>query len=650
MDKQKHTVYGAGVAVGNTHLPAVSPESPTRELSAQSALWSAQAVLTLLGAGGLLTIAYGNYAAIRGVPWSEAWFWVGLLMIVVPFTVRLFSPSPTRNQRIALLLELGLALYLVKVLHSPVDFTFPDEFIHLRNLNEILESAHLFNTNGVLPATPYYPGLEIVTAALVQLSGLSQFQAGLVIVGAARLIILLALFLLFEQLSGSSRLAGLGAVLYTANSNYLFWTAQYSYESLALPMAAVVLLLLLWRERTNRRVVASGMALLAVLLIIAVVVTHHLTTYALVGTLWGIVLVHRIRGQKSQYGLGQMALIATLAAVAWLGIVAKPTIFYLAPVFRDALIGVARFVTDPSSGRELFRSNTGYAAPLWERFAALGSVAAILLLLPFGFLQLRRGYWNKPFALLLGGAALAYPALLTLRLTRTSWEISNRTSEFVFIGLAFVLAAGLLEIGPLAHGTISNRINAVGSRLAIVRSPVFLSALTTLLFVGGVIAGWPPNARLSHPYQVRVGKEMIYPQGITAANWMRANIEKDSRVGTDYQNAHLLVAYGDQYPLTGDARGIRALLDTRRIDSGALEILRVGRLQYILLDRRLIREDPLVGMYFVENLNQSNLRDKYFDADVYQKFENEKTVSRIYDSGNIYVYGVEALSGFTPSK
>lgn len=631
-------------------LPLLSPEVPTRAVVAQSVVASAEAVLAVVGAGGLLLVAFANYTAIRGVPRSESLFWAGLLMIVLPFTIRLVSASPTRNQRIGLLMGLGLALYLVKVLHSPVDFTFPDEFIHLRNLNEILESGHLFNTNGMLPATPYYPGLEIVTAALVNLSGLSQFYAGLILVGAARLVILLALFLLFEQLSSSSRLAGLAAVLYMANSNYLFWTAQFSYESLALPLAVVVLLMLMWRERMNRPAAASGMTIVIVLMIAAVVVTHHLTTYALVGALWVIVIVFRIRGQKSKYSLLKIALVATLAAVAWLGVVATPTIFYLSPVFRDAILGLVKFMTDPSSGRELFSSKTGYVAPLWERYAALGSVAAILLLLPFGLLRLRRGYWNQPFALLLGAAAFAYPALLTLRLTRTSWEISNRTSEFLFIGLAFVLAVGLLEFGFGSHARLGKHINALGSRLTIIRSPLFLAAFATLLLVGGVIAGWPPNARLSHPYQVQVGNQVLYPQGIAAAKWMQTYVEKDSRVGVDYENGHLLVAYGEQYPLTGDARGIRTLLNARQIDSGMLDILRTSRLQYVLMDRRLIREDPLVGMYFAENLNQSKLLDKYFESGVYLKFDNQTSVPRFFDSGNIYIYGVEALSGYTPSE
>ena len=45
-----------------------------------------------------------------------------------------------------------------------------------------------------------------------------------------------ALFVLFTRVSGSARLAGIAVMIYAGNSNFLFWGAQYSYESLSLPL------------------------------------------------------------------------------------------------------------------------------------------------------------------------------------------------------------------------------------------------------------------------------------------------------------------------------------------------------------------------------------------------------------------------------
>ena len=46
-------------------------------------------------------------------------------------------------------------------------------------------------------------------------------------------------------------IGGIGSVLAIAYPNYLFWSSQYSYESLALPLAMLVLLLGLFRGRRN---------------------------------------------------------------------------------------------------------------------------------------------------------------------------------------------------------------------------------------------------------------------------------------------------------------------------------------------------------------------------------------------------------------
>src|SRR6266545_4304543 len=91
----------------------------------------------------------------------------------------------------ALSLVGALGLYLVKVLHSPLIFTLHDEFIHWHTANDILKSGHLFRENPLLPASALFPGLEIVTAALTRLSGLTIFDAGVVVVGIARLMLVL---------------------------------------------------------------------------------------------------------------------------------------------------------------------------------------------------------------------------------------------------------------------------------------------------------------------------------------------------------------------------------------------------------------------------------------------------------------------------
>src|SRR5205814_500880 len=100
----------------------------------------------------------------------------------LPITARLASRAPARGERVVLLLTLGLAFYLVKVLRDPFGFTYADELVHQDNVLNILGSGALFGHNPILPVTPLYPALEAITATLASLAGISSFVAGLVVI------------------------------------------------------------------------------------------------------------------------------------------------------------------------------------------------------------------------------------------------------------------------------------------------------------------------------------------------------------------------------------------------------------------------------------------------------------------------------------
>lgn len=626
----------AGQGVGQSTWLGAGAVERRSELVATGA--SQLAALSFACSSGVLAVSAANTASIRGQPWAELLFWGGLVLIFVPTAFRLFSTDASDSERAGLVVMLTLALYLVKIVHSPVAFTFPDEFIHLRNLNNILETGRLFETNSILPATPLYPGLEIVTSALATLGHLPAFEAGLMVIGVARVVLALSLFLLYRKLSGSARVAGIGVLVYAANSNFLYWSAQFSYESLSLPLAVMVLYALLLREGSNR-FLGFGLSVVSLLALLAIVITHHLTTYTVAALLWALAALYGIFFGRSKNNPWLFALAATLAAVTWYVLVASTTAQYLIPVFQHALEGVVDFASDPSSGRQLFQSTSGSVSPLWERAVGIASVVLILAILPIGLLRIWRQFRRIPLALALAAMSLVYPALLLLRFTSTSWEISNRASEFLFLGLAFVAAL------PLAASAIPTQWAGL-SALPVLR-PASV-AVTTVLFLGGVIVGWPPNGRLSQPYEISVGTQLLEPQGVTAANWARTSLGTDNRIATDYANGRLLLSYGEQYPLTGGARGINEMLDATRVDRGILEILRENRIQYVLLDKRLIGGDPVQSIYFSREADSGT--EKYHSPEVADKFEVQKGVDLLFDSGDLLIYDVGVLSHAAPAR
>ena len=189
-----------------------------------------------VAAVALAVVSAADATARTGRGGAAPLLWCGLVLLVGPFAARLLSLTPTRGERLALVGLLGIALYAVKVMYAPFDFTFADELVHAHNAGDVLRTGHLFGVNSILPVTPRYPGLPSVTAAVASLTGLGIFGSGLLVIAVARLILVLGIFVLVEAVSGSSRAAGIAALVYAANPNFVFFDAQFAYESLALPL------------------------------------------------------------------------------------------------------------------------------------------------------------------------------------------------------------------------------------------------------------------------------------------------------------------------------------------------------------------------------------------------------------------------------
>ena len=654
--------------------PAVSAAKLQRPIdtsihAARTQSWGWLPALSLVGAVGLLLVAIADTLSRSGAGQYDALLWIGVLILIVPAGARLASSEPSRRERIGLVVLIGLGLYLVKVMQSPYEFIFSDELVHSYNVNRILQTGALFNTNPLLQVTPLYPGLETITTALASLTGLSIFGAGLVVVGIARLIAMMALFLFYEEVSGSSRLAGIAALLYATNANFLFWSAQFSYESLALPLAMWVLYVAARRVATPAGVHHRGLTLIALLGITAVVITHHLTSYFLVAFfgVWtlGLLLLRfraarttsapRASESSSQYAAttiqrdantfagvraisepAGLALFSTIATLVWLVGVASITPSYLSPVLGRAATSIFQIMGGEATTRELFQSAGGYVAPLWERFVGIGSVVLMLLAMPFGLRKIWQNFRGNPIAMMLTGAALAYFAVLGLRFSPAAWETGNRASEFLFIGLAFVLALAVQELWDRHRTPWLGRVIVLGG--------------VAIIFIGGVIAGWVPTLRLSRPLQVNVGNVVIEPQGFAAAQWMHAALGPNNTVATDESNARLMLAYGEQQTLTGRYPDIKDLLGTSDIPDWQVELMQEWNIQYIVVDRRLISWDNMQGYYFDETNSGPLASADLFDPKISGKFDQPANVSRIFDSGNIVIYDTKAISHATPIK
>ena len=617
--------------------------------------WGMLPILALTNASGLLIVSLSYYASILGYGNGvlEPLFLSGLLVIFVPNLLRLLSASPSRLERMCLLCGLGMSIYLVRFMISPLHFSEYDEFLNWRTADAILRTGHLFTKNPVLPVGPYYPGLQIVTNAVSSISGLDTFHAGIAVVSAARLLMLLSLFLLYEQLSGSSRMAGIATTIYMLNPHFLFFDSIFSYESMALPLATFMFYILVRYQSQSLVRYQSQSAnknyhwaiFAACFVLLVVTVTHHMTDYVFDALLllWAVLSLF----QASSRHMRRMR--RNLVAIAFFGILlslayaflnpGNPVWQYLSAYFGSAFNELGQIIAGSSTARSLFASTSGAQIPVWDRLLITTSVAIIVLGLPFGLLSLWKQHRHNALAVMLGIAAFAYPITQVFRFTDFGSDITDRSSAFLFLSVAYVLTILITHFWPTRK--LSWKATA----------PVAFALI--LVFLGGVILDSGPGWRaLPGPYEVIADERSIEPEGIQAAQWSLNYLGPDKRMVADRINQVLMLTYGYQYVVTseGDQVDIAPLFFSSQFNSEDTAILRSGRVSYLVVDLRLSTGLPVQGFYY-ENFEPGAYHyTSPISSVALTKFNAVPQINRLFDSGNIVIYDVGAIGDGQANK
>jgi hypothetical protein len=620
-------------------------------------------LFALVAALGLLLIASADNGSRLEEAGSEALFWAGLLLIYMPIVLRLFGFSASSRERLALVIVLGTALYMVKVVHSPAGFTLHDELASWRGVWDLLNSGHLFAKNPLVSGYSVFPGMTAVTGALTDLSGLSIFISALILIGTARVILMIALFLILERAARSARVAGIAIAVYACNPSILYFDSQFGYESLALAIAGAYLLVVMQgaapgpRSRAPNR---AGLIAGLVALTMGLVITHHLTAYAMIAFLglWTLaiaVLEHRspveqvlgrpAPGAARPSGLREIAgqlrvgpalgcLILGFAAFCWFIFVAGgATQDELGSVFTEAISALFHLIFGGGGTKTLFKAGTGQVDPLIVRVLGLASVGVLALVIPLGVWRVWKAYRTSSLAISLAIVALLYPFTLVPRLTQAGSEISQRASEFVFAGIGFV--AGVLFV------YLAGRVGRGRARLY----ALIATCLASLVFVGGVILGESPVTRQPGRFEVGAESRSISPQGAAAAAFAAAHLPRNSRVLVDGPNGLLLGSYGRLEPVIGQIRGIPVteVFFSKGFNFADRTVIAHDAIDYVVVDRRLAHSLPVDGYYYDREEPRAHERTNPIAAASLRKFNDEPGIDRIYDNGPIVIYDTTGI-------
>jgi hypothetical protein len=547
-----------------------------------------------------------------------------------PPRASLLRLGPSVSERIGLVAVLGLALYLVKVMVSPAAITLPDEFSHLRTLEDILRTTHLFADNPLLQISAIYPGLEAGAATMVVTSGVGTFPVALLLIGAARLVAILAIFLLARRITHSATAAGVAAIIYMANPSFLAFDVAFAYESLALPLALVAIWATLrWADHHGRSPLDAVVAISA---IAATAVTHHLTSVVLMAFLvvWALIALVRDRGRATIWPIWVAAVVAVASAGLWLLVAGTLAVTYLSTIIGGGVSELLQILSGLGEARRLFASHAGFVSPLPEIVTAYLAVGLLVLALPFVLVHALRGRRPSAIVLALALGALCYPASLALRFTSTGAETSQRASEFVFLALA-ILGADWL----------------VGLRSTRLRPPRAIAFVGLLIVVGGgIVTGNPPIGRLPGPYHVGAEQRSIEPEGVAAASWALVELGPDNQIVADRTNAKLMGSVGLQYPVTSanSHLGTAWAMYAVTLDQTNLDVLRLGHIRYLVVDLRLTEDIPEYPYVFEQSEPDAGNHTAPMPLAAVRKWESLQGVTRIYDSGDIIIYDIGGLT------
>jgi hypothetical protein len=585
-------------------------------------------VAIAVGCVGLLIQVVGYSLGWSGSVGPPVALWyLGFLLIVAPFAWLLLVPGRTGRQRLGASLVYSLLIYGSYFLSNPLMATRFDEMLHVSTLVSLVDESRFFQLNTMLPVSPHFPGLELATAGIHWLTGLPLIACQFLVVLTARATFVLALFLLAARI-GRSPLVGATAVfLYSANPQFYFFNAQYSYQTVAIAMSLAAFYLLTrafdssehrpWRE------------LLAVQLCFgALVVTHHLTSWLLLGALWALAVLFLVAGERRRGRLTLVtAEIATMLVAAWTAVIAPLLLDYLGPIFDTARSELLTAL-DGEGTRSVGAATDGSSAPTWEIMLMAGSLLIwAVVLLPAAFRVLRGdGLGTSRGRYLPLAVALLFPGLQLARLSEAAAEVSDRASTFVYMALALVVGVWL------------------ASRLQVFKQLVVPAAI--VLVLGGTLIGSGPDMRLvPGPFVAGAQQRGIDSTSIAVAQWSGTYMPKGSRIASDSALNRLLPNYGEVVPVTnaGNFSDVTPMFLSTSLNQESLSLILHNDIDFLVLDTRLVGAKVKIGSFF-EGSSGYGPEAVTVQAAQFDKFANQPGFDLVLD-GPVKIYDVRPLRG-----
>jgi hypothetical protein len=589
-------------------------------------------VVAGLGIGMALAtfiVAIGFAGSRYSYRWSSDVYWMGQVALYgIPAGFLILRRVVLKAEALAIAFLMPASTYLVLECYSPGKFKFLDEFQHVQTAQSILATHHLFHTNTVLPISPQYPGLEIITTSLVSLTHISITAAGLVVAGVAHVLFGLGIYYLVVEASNRPRVAALAVVIYATGYHYQFFDSYFIYQTIALPFLILSLLATV-KMLKSRGKVAFVWGVAAVACGAVVAVSHHITSYALIAFLFCFAIAQFLLPRSVRHRGLFWVIVATVAIIAfWELRIATDTFNYIKPVIQSLIGGApkAKPATPITHG----------TAGTPGRGDTIAEYAGILFLVGLTVLGLWR-VWRAR-------AAMTSPAMLAMLIgslglflvfssrvvSANGAELTGRALTFVLIPVSVVCASAIL--GPI---NTFKEVNLERRRKRL-RTSVFGLASTGLvivLAVAGIAGGWPPYyARLPGPFLVDAWERSTDQHNIAASQWVVDELPPDYGIASDIFTEGILSSLGHQ----ADALIVAQLFESPDYTEADREFVRTYQISFVAVDRRITEQTPADGVYFSND--PVGFYSKPIPKANVSKFDRIPGVSLIFSDGTISIY------------
>lgn len=678
--------------------PTSSPEPPThRSRGARVFLLAVAFVVSELAGMAAMVRAYNIALTTQSSTPEFVWFWVGMFLLGFPIVGMIARRATSRPMRTALLALYGLISYAPKLLRNPASPIYHDEFAHWRATYEILSTGKLFQPNPIISVIARYPGLHATTASLVHATGLTIWQAAILLLILFRITLVLGIATLAQSLGLSARTASIVAVLYSLNSSFLYFDTQYAYESMALTLIVWTLIAYVRTIRSQKGRGRIAWAVLTVVLSAGTVVTHHLSTFTLVLIMALLSLAVSLpwlakadtakRGMSSSGSLGawpegwarqsgpqnagrgdgaqegwagtaatawSLTLVVALMAGAWWRFVAPTTWSYLSPFIGEGLSELMQAASGSGGARQLFGASL---SPWWEQKSAylvpvfaLGVTAGGLLLI---VARIRDGRLprGRRRALLVGFAALGlvyFPSTIFI-LVPSGAEGARRSWAFTWIGLCMLA-------GPAVVWLLDWARRRVQAWLRVSLYSGLLAALAIAL-IGGTAAGVDASYRFPGPFLYGSDARSVSPELLAVSQWFSERFGTGNNLVTDRYTGLIFGSVGLQNPASPSIGfpvwNLYLAKPGGKIKPASLVFdLANSNYAYLIVDGHMAYDLPETGMYFTPGeptlMDHPQAGRPIFYGRL-GKFNTLRWMVKVFQSDNYSVYRInppEPKSGY----